>query len=224
MPYIYKITNQINGKSYIGKTLFSIEERWKEHCKDCRKEHYEKRPLYAAMNKYGVQSFSIEQIEECTDDILNDREKYWIEYYGTFKNGYNATLGGDGRAYIDYDLVVATYRELKSIKDTASKLGIDAGYTGKILKMRNESIIDQALINRVKLGHPVNQYDLQGNYIQTFPSVKNAAISLGKLKNYADRGCISHISDVCKGKRKTAYGYIWKYAEIDQPMDNSLKK
>ena len=224
MPYIYKITNQINGKAYIGKTLFSIEERWKEHCKDYCKERCDKRPLYLAMNKYGIQYFSIEKIEECSDDILNDRERYWIEYFGTFKNGYNATLGGDGRAYIDYDLVVATYRELQNIKETAIKVGIDAGYAGKILKMRGEPIIDQSIVNRTKLGHPVNQYDLQGNYIQTFPSVKNAAISLGKLKNYADRGCISHISDVCKGKRKTAYGYIWRYVDIDQSSDNSLKK
>ena len=46
MAYIYKITNQINGKVYIGKTLSSIEERWKEHCKDYKREYCEKRPLY----------------------------------------------------------------------------------------------------------------------------------------------------------------------------------
>ena len=52
------------------------------------------------------------EIEET--DNPEEREKYWIEYYGSFKNGYNATVGGDGKPYIDYDLVVATYRELKN--------------------------------------------------------------------------------------------------------------
>ena len=105
MPYIYKITNSINGKIYIGKTLQSIEERWKEHCRDCTKSRVEKRPLYEAMNKYGKENFSIELVEECEESVLNEREVFWIEYYGSFKNGYNATIGGDGRPYIDYEMI-----------------------------------------------------------------------------------------------------------------------
>ena len=49
MAYIYKITNDINDKIYIGKTLFDIEKRFKEHCKDSRNISNEKRPLYSAM-------------------------------------------------------------------------------------------------------------------------------------------------------------------------------
>ena len=60
MPYIYKITNTINNKVYIGKTVASIEERWKEHCHDYKRHRCEKRPLYAAMRKYGVEHFQIE--------------------------------------------------------------------------------------------------------------------------------------------------------------------
>lgn len=216
MPYIYKITNQINGKSYIGKTVNTIQERWKEHCRDYSKERCEKRPLYIAINKYGLENFIIEQVEECPETILNEREQFWIEYYGTFKKGYNATLGGDGKTYIDYDVVVATYRELKTIKATANKLQLDAGHVSTILKAKKEPLINQSLINQAKFGKPVNQYDLQGNYIQTFPSLRSAVESLGKLENYkSGGGCITHIGDVCKGKRKTAYGYIWKYADID---------
>lgn len=66
--------------------------------------------MYRAIEKYGIDNFSIYTIEETNNP--EEREKYWIEYYGSFKNGYNATIGGDGRPYIDYDLVVATYREL----------------------------------------------------------------------------------------------------------------
>jgi hypothetical protein len=61
------------------------------------------------MNKYGIDKFKIEQIEECDDSIVNEREIYWIEYYQSFKYGYNATKGGDGKLYLDYDLICETY-------------------------------------------------------------------------------------------------------------------
>lgn len=73
MGYIYKIVNDINNKIYIGKTEFNIEKRFKEHCQDSKKG-YENRPLYKAMNKYGIEHFSIEKIEECNN--LEEREKY----------------------------------------------------------------------------------------------------------------------------------------------------
>lgn len=76
MAYIYKITNKINGKVYIGKTLNSIQKRWREHLIDSKKRRCEKRPLYSAINKYGEENFEIEQIEECSHDILNERECY----------------------------------------------------------------------------------------------------------------------------------------------------
>ena len=122
MPYIYKIVNDINNKIYIGKTLNTIEHRFKEHCKDSKKSHNEKRPLYSAMNKYGVEHFHVELVEECDENILSDREKFWIENFGSFKNGYNATKGGDGTHYLDYDLIISTYKELKSCIDVAKKI------------------------------------------------------------------------------------------------------
>lgn len=59
------------------------------------------------MRKYGCESFEIQCIEVVEEHRACERERYWIEYYGTFKNGYNATHGGDGKPYIDYDLVLA---------------------------------------------------------------------------------------------------------------------
>lgn len=92
MGYIYKITNQVNGKVYVGQTAHTIESRWKEHTKASK---YRKYPLYFAMRKYGIENFSIEQIEECSIEQLNERERYWIAQYNSLKNGYNATTGGD---------------------------------------------------------------------------------------------------------------------------------
>lgn len=66
MGYIYCITNNINGKKYIGKTTFNVEKRWNEHLKDYKRKRSEKRALYEAMNKYGVENFTCEKICECS--------------------------------------------------------------------------------------------------------------------------------------------------------------
>lgn len=115
MSYIYKIINNINKKLYIGKTDKTIKSRFEQHYKDSKKIKNQERLLYKAINQYGIENFSIEQIEECPSSKSNEREKFWIEYYDSFKNGYNATLGGDGSANLDYDLIYNIYRQKKII-------------------------------------------------------------------------------------------------------------
>lgn len=212
MAYIYKIVNEINDKIYIGKTEFSIEKRFKEHCKDFSKERCKDRPLYRAMNKYGIENFHVELIEET--DNPEDRETYWIEYFGSFKNGYNATVGGDGRKYIDYDLVVATYNKTQSLIETANLCGCDRTYVGKILQSRKIPSLSSMEVNKNKYGQYIDQFDINNNYIKTFKSIKEAAKEL-RPDSSSLGGVTSHISDVCKGKRKTAYGYIWRYSNIN---------
>ena len=108
MAYIYKITNDINNKVYIGKTSrASIQERFNEHCSDCQKRNEENRPLYSAMKKYGVEHFRVELIEETDNPI--EREIFWINKYDSFKNGYNATIGGDGKPFLDYKKILELY-------------------------------------------------------------------------------------------------------------------
>lgn len=101
MAYIYKITNDINDKIYIGKTNQTIKERWRQHYSDSKTRIVaEKRPLYLAMNKYGIEHFKIEEVEKCLDEDAYKREIYWIEYYNSYKDGYNATLGRRWKEYL----------------------------------------------------------------------------------------------------------------------------
>ena len=66
MSYIYVITNNINGKQYVGKTNFSLQKRFQEHINDSKRSTKEHRPLYNAFNKYGIENFSIKVLEECS--------------------------------------------------------------------------------------------------------------------------------------------------------------
>lgn len=211
MAYIYQIVNDINNKIYIGKTEFSIEKRFKEHCQDAFRRRNEKRPLYSAMRKYGIEHFHIELIEET--DNPEEREIYWIEQKHSFKEGYNATLGGDGKRYLDYDLIIATYKELKSETKTAEVLKINIKTVKAILEKYKIEIYNSKEVIKQQFGIAVKQLNNENNeLIQIFPTAREAAkficpntTSLG--------GVASHILDVCKGKRKTAYGYKWEYAE-----------
>ncbi len=106
MGYIYKITNIINNKIYIGLTRRNIKVRFNEHIKKAKLNYNTK--LYNAINKYGENNFKIEVIEQIDNELLSDREIFWIKYYNSVDNtiGYNSTLGGDGcntLKYIDTD-------------------------------------------------------------------------------------------------------------------------
>lgn len=103
--FIYKIYNDVNDVIYVGKTNYlNVEDRLREHKKAAPKWHDEyensnvkhESKIYAAMCKYGVDKFHVEIIEECSLDIINEREKYWIEKCDTVNNGYNISPGGLG--------------------------------------------------------------------------------------------------------------------------------
>lgn len=212
MPFIYKIVNKINGKCYIGKTMFTIQERWKEHCNDCQKDRYQNRPLYRAIRKYGIENFEISEVETCSDLILSERERYWINYYDTYRNGYNATVDGDGTQYVDYDLVVRIYELTHNQKETAKIVGIDIATVKNILNIRNVKLASgNQVINKV-CGKNINMFSLNGEFIKSFSSETDAAryvLQTDDVKLIS--GAVAHISSVCKGNRKTAYHYRWSY-------------
>ena len=163
------------------------------------------------MNKYGVENFLIELIEET--DFPEEREVFWIEQKQSFKNGYNATIGGDGKPYLNYDLLIATYLETQSIAETARICKCDRNHLSDILKAKNINIKTNQEVNKTKYGNCISQFTKDNQYIQTFQTAKDAARAVCPQTSSLG-GVTSHITDVCKGKRKTAYGYIWKYAPI----------
>ena len=69
----------------------------------------------------------------CPIEQLAEREKYWIDYYDTYNNGYNATRGGEGNCKIDYKQVINDYSITKCCRTTAKNLGISAHSVGHIL-------------------------------------------------------------------------------------------
>jgi len=90
---IYKITNKLDGKVYIGKCEGSLEKRFQRHCRPssgCVK-------IKNAIKKHGKENFSIEEIDSCENaKDLNKREIYWISQYKSVESGYNLTYGGEG--------------------------------------------------------------------------------------------------------------------------------
>lgn len=93
MGKIYKVTNNINKKIYIGQTIQDENIRWNHHIREALNGSDTK--FHRALRKYGKDGFMWEVIEEVDNDKLNEREIYWISYYNSYKQGYNSTTGGD---------------------------------------------------------------------------------------------------------------------------------
>lgn len=217
MGFIYQIVNDENEKSYIGKTEHSIDKRFREHCLEAFQRRSENRPLYAAMRKYGIEHFHINLLEET--DELEDREKYWIEHFGTYRNGYNATLGGDGKRLYDYDqildeLIFSSDADLiaKNIgccRDTVATVAAQHGIT--VTKDVSKNFGDINMERRKR----VCALSVNSDIFAIFDSIADAAKWLfenGNTKSQS-KSVVTHISDCAKGEseNKTAYGFYWRF-------------
>lgn len=89
---IYRVTNKVNGKSYIGQTTLTLAQRWA-----CHVTNRERAPLACAIRKYGREAFSVDEMEQCGDrDALDAAERRWIATLNTrVPAGYNLTDGGN---------------------------------------------------------------------------------------------------------------------------------
>jgi len=91
--FIYRVSNTINSKVYIGKTK-DCQHRWAEHKRNAKqnKQH----PLYNAIKKYGVENFIFEILFETVEELVDEQEKNLISAFSKYPLGYNLAEGGSG--------------------------------------------------------------------------------------------------------------------------------
>lgn len=133
MGIIYSITNIQNKKVYIGKTIRPLQVRWNEHKKDMYNPDKNDNKLYRAMNKYGVENFIIEILEEnIPNDILGQKEQDYIKLYDSYYNGYNSTLSGEGESCVD----IEELKKLYALGKSYSEIAKITGHTSKTVSTR----------------------------------------------------------------------------------------
>lgn len=213
---IYKIENLINGKVYIGQSI-DIFERIMNHKSETfnpNSRSYNS-PIHRAIRKYGVENFSFEIVDFCLDkEELDEEEIYWIQKYDSYRNGYNATKGGEGVLRINREDIFELWDKGMSIAEISNETGHDKSSIISILdgyeNYTNEESYKRGRIACGKLlGKKVKQYDLYGNYITTYSSIVDAA----KVANTIP----SNIYGTLIGKNKSAAGFQWRYEEDDPP-------
>lgn len=220
---IYKITNLLNGCSYIGQSS-NIENRIQQHFFYYK---HEKSVLHANIKKYGVKNFSWEILEICSLEELDQKEKYWINYYNTFKNGYNRTLGGQcGSNQSKYQIIQIDPTNLEIVNKYACQSEVL-----DLLKVSRQSL-SEALnqqkilkqfywcydnnIDIYKLSPKgIRQYDIQsGKLLFTYKNYSEALKAIGVENSVKNRALLCKI---LTGKRKNhiAFGYLWDKIDIN---------
>ena len=176
------------------------------HCSDYKRTNMFHRKLYSAMNEYGIEHFSITDIEVINNDRdLYDREIYWIKKYDSFLNGYNDTLGGSGKRRINREDVLSLWFIGHDCRGIAKITGHDSGMISKILKEYGITEEDFTKRRMNKICKKVCKIDpATGEIVGEYASVTEACLSCGPVR-------IGHIADVCTGKRKSSGGYKWAY-------------
>lgn len=217
MAYIYKITNKLNGKAYIGKTLNNVETRWQQHIRESNKEISSERPLYRAIRKYGVKNFIVEILEEVSEDVVNEKEIFWINYYNTYQKGYNATKGGDGKSFLDFEKIINDYNSLKNMREVAKLNNCSIDSVSKILARSSIPTLSGGEATKNTHGKKIDMLDKNTQEVLlSFLTQADAAryVMENKYSNIADlRAAVGRIGQVCRGNRKTFAGFKWRYSE-----------
>ena len=193
MGVIYVRPNRINGKKYVGQAT-NLKERQRKWT--CLSEKYAGTAINNARIKYGIEAFDFEILKECEDEELDYWEKYYIKELNTkIPYGYNMTDGGGGKN--GCPVSEETRKKISEIKK-----GKQSWNKGKHWSEETRKKILESQKNR-KI---VIQIDKNTNeIIAEFQSLMEVQRQLGYK--------IGNLSKCCNGKRKTAYGYIWKYKE-----------
>lgn len=213
MGIIYKISNDINDKVYIGQTTNLLKKRWYDHCYSANHPRQDNdNVLYRAMRKYGVSHFSISVIEEVENDLLNEREIYWISQYNSYNpNGYNSTLGGDGHTRYDYSEILNYYLTVArhNATKTAEHFECSIQTVSKIVKCAG---LDGA-IGRFLVGQGIYKIDpATGEIVDYYDSVGLAAL--------AEQCSTEAIESVLYKNRKTCKNFTWVYQKEYNPSND----
>lgn len=233
MAYIYSITNKTNNKKYIGKTI-DLKHRWNNHIYDLSNNKHHSCKLQNAWLKYGQNNFQFDIVEEVDEINLNDREKYWIQYYDTYLNGYNETFGGDGCGHEVLQKTVYCYDfngnylnlSFRSGREAARELGIDQTLIFNICNnTRNKksatskvdgqiyrfSYVLQDKLSTIVYNRgqkSILQLDLNNNVIKEWPSIAEASEVIGGNRRSTS------IIKALKDSNRTAFGYKWTYRDL----------
>ncbi len=150
--FIYKITNKLNGMSYVGKTTRSLDERIAEHLRNKSNSYVDR-----AIQKYGWENFSVEVLETCeTINQLNECEKkYIIEQNTKFPNGYNLTDGGEG--ILGYKAPPELSARLSKMRKGRRNTPEQRAKISAKLSGREFTAEHKANISAAKMGHSVSR-------------------------------------------------------------------
>ena len=230
MGIIYLRINKINGKKYVGqvttKRFKARQNKWNN-----LNLPYAGNVINNARKKYGIESFGFEILKECEDEELNQWEMYYIKELNTkVPYGYNMTDGGGGMSgftvseetkqkiskgnkgktawikgkHHSEETKQKIAEKMKGKKHSEEHKGKTAWIKGKHHSEETKQKISDTNKNG-KLSKPVLQIDKNTNeVIAEYPSLSEVQRQLG-IKS------ITHISDCCKGKLKSAYGFKWQY-------------
>lgn len=224
MVGVYKITNKLNNKSYIGQSN-NIKRRWSDHISSALKEYAREydSPLHKAMRTDGIENFEMTILEECNPEDLYSKEQYWIKYYDTFVNGYNQNKGGKngdaievcgfniltGEQLFSYDSISEAERHhsrgiCESLNDPYSSRTAN-GYCWLSKDFVSQFSCDELkefIFN--KYPYVVCQLDYDGNLLNKYKTVLIAKESIN------GNSC-GDITLCCENKRQSANGYQWCY-------------
>lgn len=142
--YIYKITNKINNKIYIGQTTKTINLRWQRHCTDALSNRTNTK-FAKAIRKYGKDNFIVEKIDTAQNkEELNQKEIYWINYYNSILEGYNSVDGGGDSNTYKYK----TEEEMKEIKEKIKQTKIkELNPNARSIKCKNINTQNELFFN-----------------------------------------------------------------------------
>lgn len=243
---IYKITNKVNNKIYIGKTKdkygnssFGIDRRFKQHIVNAyTKSKYNDCPkLYNAIRKYGRESFCVEELDRTTIDKYDDMEIEYIRQYNSMSDevGYNIAAGGMGRSVVfisdETRNKISTSgkspNQLLNIKPIYKK-GIIIGYS---VRRRLNGIQYSKMFTSTKNTNDVNLklakewlYNLENDYPLGNKYNKKDLLpkNISSIKDENNKKIIGYRVDICKNGIKTSKSFQDKAIDLDTLMKNAI--